>query len=207
MTSFIDAKYGVGDHVRTVDSLVFDSVFAMGHPRCQASHLVTPDVLSSEEIQNYQRQGLSDSDIDRKRRHRQQEMEAILQKFTNADSLNQQPHSPSLKELNIVVFGKQEDGKCTVADLLLGDYQRLSQVDFQGLTVQPPGGEPRQAYIDGRMIRVLDLDAGIRASQAKARVLSAFPEGVHALLYVWNIGKHRFAADDRSFLADYQVSD
>ncbi len=146
-------------------------------------------------------------DIEQKRREVQQEIEKILQKFTNVDSLNQQPHSPPLIQLNIVVFGKEEDGKCTVVDLLLGEYDKLSQVDFQGLTVPPPAGEPRQACVDGRMIRVLDLNAGMSASQAKARVLSAFPDGVHALLYVWNIGKHRFTASDRSFLAGYQVKD
>ncbi len=134
-------------------------------------------------------------------------MEAILQHLINPDRLNQQLSSPPLKRLNIVIFGKEEDGKCTIADLLLGDYEKLSHVDFQGLTVRPSGDEPRRGCLDGRMIQVLNLDAGIKASQAKARVLGAFPDGVHALLYVWNIGKRRFVGSDKAFLADYQVKD
>lgn len=150
---------------------------------------------------------LGTTDTDDKQSRRNREMRDIIQNFTNFNISDLQLcHRPCGGELNVVIFGKHEDGKTTVADLLLEEYDKLSHVDFLGLTVPTPIGEPRQALIDdGTEIRVLDIDASVSASQAKCVVRRFFPSEIHCVLYVWNIGKHRFVPDDRSFLTAYEV--
>ncbi len=156
-----------------------------------------------QKIRIYKGQDLTTTDTRATESQQNTGMVATIQKFR---TVNRYLGKQASREINIVLFGKHEDGKTTVADLLLGEYEKVEQVDFQGLTVPTPSREPRQTDTDdGIKIRVLDVDARMSASRAKRLVRKKFPNGIHCALYVWNVGKHRFVPSDRAFLADYTV--